>query len=603
MSGLSNTQSEKVAVETSYDSISYAELDRQSEMLALQLGSYIDGDVILLLKPDTRFYVALLACKKAGHPVVPLDVAQAPILLRDQFKRLNVGCLITTSDISSTYDDFPQDQEVPILLLDQAVLEHTITSKTETNLSSDRVLHRVFTSGSSEHQSLVSIQLNAMLHDAHTTSERYGFKSGMSIASLGRPTSSLGINGFWRSFFSQTTLLSFDLTKETMHQAWQRIADNQVQVLQGQTSLTLRVFKSQPEGSENRKITHLILGGEPLETTQLAVMMHLLPCLEIVTYNYSSTETMLIACYTSNPTLMLNMQKIPVGYVAHSKSVHILDEEGNPVKNGEIGHIVVQSSYIASHIDNPQGRRRLWQHDEKPNERIFHTGDLGRINSTGLLEHYGRSDREIKIQGKRINLTVIESELRKMHNINEAAVVAVINHDDDVQIIAVVTQSNHALSEGIIFEQLALSLPLAFVPKHIVTVLSLPKLSNGKPDYKAINAVATEHVMKSKLVIHDAVNAYSDIQDRLISVWSEVLRRDIPSVESSVFAMGADSLAIFQATIRFNEQFSVSLDNTWILDHPSIKDQEQYLKDMLVRTTLEESTLGPEQVRSMLGWS
>jgi acyl-coenzyme A synthetase/AMP-(fatty) acid ligase len=592
----------KIALVTSYDRVSYGELEQKSNALASTFGDMDRGDIVLFLKPDSDYYVALLACKMAGLTAIPADI-QLPIVdLRAQWNRINAACVVTTSELLEVITPIIQDESTPIICMDQLQIPSVISSVIFEKRTSDTVLHKVFTSGSSGEQSLVSIPLMAMEHDVSTVPSIYGFQQDSVIANLGHYTSSMGINSFWRAYYIGSTFVRIDIRNENAQQSWKRIIDSGAIVLQGQTTLTLKLLRSLPEGSVNRNIEHLIIGGEPLQASQLAYMMHFFPSLDRVSYNYSSTETMLIASYTADPYAMLQLHKIPIGVVAPNKVVRIVDDMGEPVKNGDIGQIVVQSSYISSHIDSVKGSRRLIRVSEETKDRVYFTGDLGRFNDAGLLEHYGRLDSEIKLRGVRINPALIEAELLKVQGIKEALVTTLPHAHEPILVAAAVCIGINSPSEKMIFNHLAQTLPLSHLPKHVIFVSKLPQLPNGKPDYKIIQVMLAEHIFESQPEIHVDINTRSEIQVAIISVWEKVIQRKITSTECSIFSLGADSLAIFQASIQLNNHFSLSLDVNWILDHQSIDEQEHYLTKMLASVDQPGINMTPEQVRSMLGW-
>ena len=57
-----------------------------------------------------------------------------------------------------------------------------------------------------------------------------------------------------------------------------------------------------------------------------------------------------------------------------------------------------------------------------PSQRIYRTGDLGRINEDGEIEYHGRIDTQVKIRGYRIELGEIEAVLLDQPEIAQAAV-------------------------------------------------------------------------------------------------------------------------------------------------------------------------------------
>lgn len=62
---------------------------------------------------------------------------------------------------------------------------------------------------------------------------------------------------------------------------------------------------------------------------------------------------------------------------------------------------------------------------QKPNEKVYRTGDRGRDLSDGNLEYLGRLDNQVKIHGFRIKLEEIKLNLNQINGIKQSVVVAV----------------------------------------------------------------------------------------------------------------------------------------------------------------------------------
>ncbi|MGQ7830689.1 AMP-binding protein [Altererythrobacter sp. Z27] len=123
--------------------------------------------------------------------------------------------------------------------------------------------------------------------------------------------------------------------------------------------------------------------------------------------------------------------------------------------------------------------------DETPEWLL--TGDIARIAPGGLFEIVGRASRFVKPLGLRIDLDEVESFVR------EYAPVAAVTGDDKGIVVAVEAEDAgaDALAQRIAtFCQQQYGLPNAAVTG--VSYASLPRLANGKPDYRRILAAADE---------------------------------------------------------------------------------------------------------------
>ena len=99
-------------------------------------------------------------------------------------------------------------------------------------------------------------------------------------------------------------------------------------------------------------------------------------------------------------------------------SVVILDpDSGTALPPGAMGEIGIAGIGLAhGYLNRPDLTERAFVPDflgipDNPPGRIYRTGDLGRVNAEGEIEHHGRIDTQVKIRGYRIELTEIESVL------------------------------------------------------------------------------------------------------------------------------------------------------------------------------------------------
>lgn len=103
-------------------------------------------------------------------------------------------------------------------------------------------------------------------------------------------------------------------------------------------------------------------------------------------------------------------------------NVDILDEDGNPVNNGEVGEICVkvegdrQVGLFVCYYNDPERKKAVW-HDG-----YYHTGDTAWRDEDGYYWYVGRTDDVIKSSGYRIGPFEIESALMEHPSVLECAV-------------------------------------------------------------------------------------------------------------------------------------------------------------------------------------
>jgi acyl-coenzyme A synthetase/AMP-(fatty) acid ligase len=125
-----------------------------------------------------------------------------------------------------------------------------------------------------------------------------------------------------------------------------------------------------------------------------------------------------------------------------------------------------------------------------PRIRIFRTGDVARYFPDGVFVVLGRKDRMAKINGQRVELSEVETALRRQESVVSAEVV-VHEQDGNTKLVAFVVPHNIETSglPQLLRSQLGASLPQFMVPIRIILLDSIPRLPGGKVDMVALRKI------------------------------------------------------------------------------------------------------------------
>ncbi|TMC07455.1 MAG: amino acid adenylation domain-containing protein, partial [Chloroflexi bacterium] len=196
--------------------------------------------------------------------------------------------------------------------------------------------------------------------------------------------------------------------------------------------------------------------------------------------------------------------------------------------------------------------------------RMYRTGDLGRYRADGNIEYLGRNDFQVKVRGYRIELGEIEARLAEYPGIGAAVVLAsssggsaeadaIANGQaasDDRRLVAYYTlsaQPEGAQERGAdgggpidpeaLRRHLLQGLPEYMVPSAYVRLESWPLTPNGKVDRKALPAPGDEaHARQG----YEA--PVGEVEEKLASIWSEVLGVERVGRRDNFFQLGGHSL-------------------------------------------------------------
>src|SRR5690606_30936227 len=171
---------------------------------------------------------------------------------------------------------------------------------------------------------------------------------------------------------------------------------------------------------------------------------------------------------------------IPIGRAVEHTQVLVLDKLLRPVPPGMIGEIHLAGAGLArgyhrlpartaaAFTANPFGA---------PGERIYRTGDHGSWNHDGQLRFHGRADRQVKVNGIRVEPAEIEHAIRQLPGVSAAVVTAHRMATGKTLIAHVVSTEDIDITR--MREQLGRTLPAYLIPATIVRIQSLPLTANG----------------------------------------------------------------------------------------------------------------------------
>jgi len=181
---------------------------------------------------------------------------------------------------------------------------------------------------------------------------------------------------------------------------------------------------------------------------------------------------------------------ISIGKPYKHYQMMLLDADGKEPGAGETGEICIKGPALAlgyydapeqtasSFIDNP-----LEAHYR---EKIYMTGDIGRIDNEGNYFFLGRKDRQFKHLGHRIEPEELEQKSMLIEGLNDCMCV----YNESTKIIYLF-YTGTADSKDIALA-LRAELPSYMVPRKIVRLEEMPRLPNGKIDRKAVESMASK---------------------------------------------------------------------------------------------------------------
>jgi acyl-coenzyme A synthetase/AMP-(fatty) acid ligase len=251
------------------------------------------------------------------------------------------------------------------------------------------------------------------------------------------------------------------------------------------------------------RVRLLRFGGVGVTADDVAAWRARLPAGCEISHAYGSSEALLVSEWRVPPDLPAEPRPVGVGRMLPGADHALLDADGTAVADGEAGQMVLRGRHIA--LGEWQAGRlvpgRMADDPDLPGMRVFPTGDLLRCDAGGVMHFAGRADRQVKVNGVRVELAEIEAVLRAEPGVRDAAVIQ--QADGTLHGFVAAPPDAGMPDAGMpdaelpdaelqerLLARLRTSLPSAMRPPRLTRLDALPLLPSGKHDTQAMRARA-----------------------------------------------------------------------------------------------------------------
>jgi len=570
--GVAQQHSSSAAAVQGNVSITYSHLDAESNRLAryLRAQGVKPGQFVALLGGRSIAAItAILAILKAGAAYVPLDQSYPAELLRFMIKNCAPALLLADA---CAMDNLQTG--APALGLDDALSEASGESPGPLIIEAgpEQPAYVMYTSGSTGRPKGVIVPHRAVVRLVLDQSfVHFGAnETFLHAAPLAFDASTLEI---WGALLHGGRIAVVPDIRPSLDAICEAIERHGVTTAWFTAGLFHLLVDRKVE--DLRPLRQLVAGGDVVSPSHVLRAYKALPECRIVN-GYGPTENTTFTCCYEIPRAGRDFGSIPIGMPIEHTYVRILDDDMKPVRDGEIGQLCAGGCGLAlGYLGDAQRTSERFVPDPyAPGAHLYLTGDLVRRRSDGPIEFIGRCDRQIKIDGKRVELGEIEETIRRMTAISDAVVVL---HDEGAgakRLVGyVVPKAGFAAHTALAHDtQMCLrsELPAHMVPSEIVVLDGFPLNPNGKVD---VSKLAPSQSPRQSAMDTER----TDFEKELAGVFEQVLQTPNIGLSSNFFDLGATSLKLLEAHEAIT-QICGHFDVMALFQNPTVKDLAAFLK-------------------------
>ena len=237
--------------------------------------------------------------------------------------------------------------------------------------------------------------------------------------------------------------------------------------------------------------------GEVLTNETARKLYERFPDAKVVN-TYGPTESTVAVTEVLITHAMINSQSsLPMGREKPGTKILVMDEAYKypGIPEGEKGEIVICGNTVANGYLNQKAlteEKFFTINTQAGMMKAYKTGDEGYLKN-GHLYFSGRMDFQLKINGYRIELGDIESNIQKLGNILYCVVLPLVKNGENKGLAALVVPEQAAADEfeyaQRIRKELGKLIPHYMIPKKFVFLKEMPMTNNGKADRRQLQGL------------------------------------------------------------------------------------------------------------------
>jgi aspartate racemase len=565
---------EAPAVHFGAETLSYRELGEKAQSLAAELArrGIKPGDLVgLYLDRSLELPAALLGILEAGGAYVPLD----PDYPRERISYLladsGVKAIVTTKAKSADLAEF----DAAVIVADDAPTSGSDATTMGVGRSATHIAYVMYTSGTTGQPKGVAVTHRNILRLVKNV--RYvncdSQQTVLQFAPLAFDASTFEI---WGCLLNGGKLTIHPPGIPSLDELGAFIKAEKISLLFLTTNLFRQMIEHRPV--DMRGVRQVMTGGETMFVTVAQAAWRALPRSFIINA-YGPTE-----CTTYATTYIIGRPEtlgdaVPIGKPIENTTAYILDRYGNLMPVGVPGELYLGGDGVAA---------GYWRRPELTEERfvpdpfhaggqLYRTGDIVCYREDGNLLFIGRRDRQIKINGYRVELGEVEAAILSHSDVSAVAVVLSATEEKRLNAFCEV-HAGKTLSLSQLRSHLSRRLPHYMLPSNLEVVDHLPLTANGKVDVNALSNLKSGAASE-----RDGFVAPRNATEKALSeIWTELLQLERIGVTESFFDVGGHSLIATRLLSRVRNVFEAQISMREFFDNPTIESLAGILKQRML---------------------
>lgn len=404
-----------VAIRQGDECTSYGQLMAAAHAVAVELSvaGVGSGDYVAIRLPEGRSQVAaMLGTLLAGAAYVPLDV-EWPDQRTAQIIRQCSPAVVC--EPGGPIDD----------LLNESAAWHPRSLVIEPAVPTpDDIAYVIFTSGSTGIPKGVMVTHRAAMNTVADINDRLRITAGDAVLAVSRHTFDLSVYNVFGLLAAGGTIVFAEGGARNDPRAWADAISKHRVTVWNSVPAQMQLLLDDAGGRTLPTLRQIMLSGDWIPVSQPRQISSLAPQASMLSLGGATEAAVWSICHPMEPRRYT--RSVPYGTAMRNQAVHVLTHRGEPAAPWQIGEIHIGGAGLAQgYVADPALTAAAFITHPVSGERLYRTGDYGRVTDDGVIELLGRRDNQIKIRGHRIELAEVEAALSALPGVRAAMSAAI----------------------------------------------------------------------------------------------------------------------------------------------------------------------------------
>ncbi len=572
-----------IAIYSENKTITYEQLYEKSQQLGRYLINNINFDdetpvIAIVMDKGWQQVIAVMGALASGAIFLPLDSNLPKDRMQYALQNANAKMVLSKDSQISLINEKLKNIDIPLISVDDKSIYKTDNKILPINYEDTICI--IYTSGSTGLPKGVMLTQKGLINSIEYTNHRFGIDLHDTILSLTPMHHDMALFDIFGAFVCGACIVvPEDKKRKDPHHWLSLIKQHKVSVWNSVPAMMEMLLKFSDTNQTNTKqqlasLRLCFLGGDWIP---LSIPVQL---------KKFNTKTRLISVGGPTETTLWNImyelkefdskwRSIPYGKPIANTKYFILNTLLEECPTYITGELYVSGIGLAKgYVNDLEKTQEVFIYHPKTKERMYKTGDLGRLLPNGEIEFMGRSDNQVQISGYRIELSELESLALKQKEIEKVQVFLI--KDVKTPYIALVYSCNGSdISEYRLKEKLKEALPTEMIPKKILKIEQFPLTANGKIDRNALKQLVINkknNQQDSQIVLEN------EIHKSLMQLWQKYLQRESIGLYENFFEAGGNSLLATELFIEIREKFPIVDSVVLLYEHTSIYELSRFIE-------------------------